>query len=404
MICVRITYVSNFMNHHQLPFSQGILSQSDVNYIFIALEPIPQERLDMGYEDMNHKYPFVLCAYDSAEKMTEAEMLIDNADVAIYGSCPDKLIMRRTSKRKLCFKFSERYFKEGTGLLQIPHNLASAWKHLKPFEKGSLYFCCSSAYTTADLNRYTNYRGRTFKWGYFPETKQYNVAELMKKKMSVTSAGWKHPQASILWVGRLIGWKHPDASIELAASLKKKGYSFKMSIIGNGEMEAQLHEMIKNKGVGEYVEMLGAMSPDNVRVHMEKADIFLFTSDFNEGWGAVLNESMNSGCAVVASHAIGAVPFLIKEGINGLVYENENQRHLEMQVCRLLDDDVYRRKIGENAYYTISEKWNAQIAADRFIELVKTLLQGKEANGLFDDGPCSEAENLSNGWYHANEF
>ena len=98
---MRITYVSNFMNHHQLPFSQGILSQSDVNYIFIALEPIPQERLDMGYEDMNHKYPFVLCAYDSAEKMTEAEMLIDNADVAIYGSCPDKLIMRRTSKRKL---------------------------------------------------------------------------------------------------------------------------------------------------------------------------------------------------------------------------------------------------------------------------------------------------------------
>lgn len=388
VICVRITYVSNFMNHHQLPFSQGILSQDGVEYTFVALEAIPQERLDMGYEDMNHKYPFVLCAYDSAEKMAEAEILIDNADVAIYGSCPDNLIMRRTSKGKLCFKFSERYFKEGTGLLQIPHNLASAWKHLKPFEKSSLYFCCSSAYTTADLNRYTNYKGRTFKWGYFPETKQYNVTELMKKKLSVTS----------------VGWKHPDASIELAASLKKKGYSFKMSIIGNGEMEAQLHEMIKSKGVENCVEMLGAMSPDNVRAHMEKADIFLFTSDFNEGWGAVLNESMNSGCAVVASHAIGSVPFLIKDGINGLVYENGNKRHLEVQVCRLLDDDVYRQKIGESAYYTISEKWNAQIAAERFVELVKALLHGKETNGLFEDGPCSEAENLSNGWYHANEF
>ena len=336
--------------------------------------------------------------------MHEAEKLIDNADVAIYGSCPDNLIMRRTSKGKLCFKFSERYFKAGTGLLQIPHNLASAWKHLKPFEKGSLYFCCSSAYTTADLNRYTNYRGKTFKWGYFPENKRYDVTKLMKKKLSVVSSGWKHPQASILWVGRLIGWKHPDASIKLAASLKEKGYSFKMSIIGNGEMEPLLRGMIHDRNLEDCVEMLGAMSPDIVRVHMEKADIFLFTSDFNEGWGAVLNESMNSGCAVVASHAIGSVPFLIKDGINGLVYENGNQMHLEMQVCRLLDDDVYRRKIGENAYYTISEKWNSQIAANRFIELAKTLLQGKESNGLFSDGPCSEAENLSNGWYHANEF
>lgn len=400
---MKITYVSNFMNHHQLPFSQGILSQDGVEYTFVALEAIPQERLDMGYEDMNHKYPFVLCAYDSEEKMHQAEKLIDDADVAIYGSCPDSLIVRRTNKGKLCFKFSERYFKEGTGLLQIPHNLASAWKHLKPFEKGLLYFCCSSAYTAADLNRYTNFKGRTFKWGYFPETKKYDVAELMKRKLSVTSAGWKHPQASILWAGRLIGWKHPDASIELAASLKKKGYSFKMSIIGNGEMEAQLREMIRSKGVEDCVEMLGAMSPDEVRAHMERADVFLFTSDFNEGWGAVLNESMNSGCAVVASHAIGSVPFLIKDGVNGLIYENGNQKHFEKQVCRLLDDDAYRRKMGENAYATISDTWNAQVASGRFVELAREIIKGNTAQTLFEDGPCSSAEILDNGWYHANE-
>lgn len=400
---MKTVMVSNFMNHHQLPFSQGILSQDGVEYTFVALEAIPQERLDMGYEDMNHKYPFVLCAYDSEEKMHQTEKLIDDADVAIYGSCPDSLIVRRTSKGKLCFKFSERYFKEGTGVLQIPHNFASVWKHLKPFENGPLYFCCSSAYTAADLNRYTNFSGKTFKWGYFPEAKKYNIRELMAKKLSVTSAELGHTQISILWAGRLIGWKHPDASIELAASLKEKGYSFKMSIIGNGEMEKQLQVMIRDKGVEDCVEMLGAMSPDEVRAYMERADVFLFTSDFNEGWGAVLNESMNSGCAVVASHAIGSVPFLIRDGENGLIYENGSLTHLESQVRRLLDDTAYRKDIGEKAYYTIAEKWNARVAANRFIELVKTLMRGDMANELFDDGPCSKAEILSNGWYHANE-
>ena len=64
---MKIIYVSNFMNHHQLPFSMALLNQKDIEYTFISLESIPEERLNMGYEDMNHKYSFVLCAYDSAK-------------------------------------------------------------------------------------------------------------------------------------------------------------------------------------------------------------------------------------------------------------------------------------------------------------------------------------------------
>jgi glycosyltransferase involved in cell wall biosynthesis len=40
--------------------------------------------------------------------------------------------------------------------------------------------------------------------------------------------------------------------------------------------------------------------------------VFIFTSDRNEGWGAVLNEAMGSGCAVVAADLIGSVPYLIE--------------------------------------------------------------------------------------------
>lgn len=400
---MKIVMVSNFMNHHQLPFSLCLLNQPDVEYTFIALESIPQERIDMGYEDMNHQYPFVLCAYDSEDKMRQAEKKIDDADVAIYGSCPDELMMRRTKDKKLCFKFSERYFKEGTGLLRLPHNLASAWKHLKPFEKSPLFFCCSSAYTAADLNRYTQFEGKTFKWGYFPEMKQYAIDALMKEKLSAASTDWKQPQVSILWAGRLIGWKHPEAAVQLAASLKEKGYSFRMSMIGNGEMETQLRGMILEKGLEDCVEMLGAMPPEKVRRHMEKADIYLFTSDFNEGWGAVLNESMNSGCAVVASHAIGSVPFLIKNGENGLTYENGKQQQLEKQVCKLLDNADYRKSIGKKAYDTITKMWNAQLASSRFVTLAQKLLQGENVQALFKDGPCSAAGILKNGWYHIDE-
>ena len=41
-----------------------------------------------------------------------------------------------------------------------------------------------------------------------------------------------------------------------------------------------------------------------------------------DGWGAVANEAMNSACALVAGHMIGAVPYLIRQGENGLIYED----------------------------------------------------------------------------------
>lgn len=396
---MKIAYVSNFMNHHQLPLSQAILRQENVEYNFISLEPIHEERLKMGYEDMNHKYPFVICAYDSEKVMKKAIRLIDEADIAIYGSCPDSLIMRRASKGKLCVKFSERYFRRGLSLRYIPHNVASAWKHLKPFEKLPLYFCCSSAFTSADLNRYTRFENRAFKWGYFPEVKQYDIETLMNQKVSAKTKGWKHPSASILWVGRLIGWKHPDAAIQIAAKLKENGYTFKLKIIGNGDMEETLNEMIHSNNLADCVEMLGSMPPEEVRKYMEEADIYLFTSDFNEGWGAVLNESMNSGCAVVASHAIGSVPFLIKDGENGLIYKNGDIHDLCEKVEKLLNDSNYRYKLGQNAYKTMIEHWNADVAARRFVNLAQKLLLKENVLNLYPEGPCSQAELLQNGWY-----
>jgi glycosyltransferase involved in cell wall biosynthesis len=144
--------------------------------------------------------------------------------------------------------------------------------------------------------------------------------------------------------------------------------------------------------------MLGSMPPEAVRDHMEAANIFLFTSDFNEGWGAVLNESMNSACAVVASHAIGSVPFLLEEGKNGYIYRNGDMDSLYGRVVTLIEQPELREQMGKEAYRTLAELWNADVAAERFLALAQTLLDSKSPN-LFEEGPCSRARILKNWWY-----
>lgn len=394
---MKLVFISNYISHHQKPFCDAMKQKIGKNFIFMETMPMEKERLDMGWEPIRENYVFR--TYESNESEKKAKKIAVDAEIVILGSASDNYIIPRLKTKKLTFKYAERFYKTGLTLRNLPHAAAGAWLHHGRFQRYPLYMLCASAYTPADAAIFHNYVGRTYKWGYFPEVKRYDVAELMEKKQAAASVGVEHSRISILWAGRLIGWKHPEAAVQLAASLKEKGYSFRMSMIGNGEMEMQLHDMIREKGLEDCVEMLGAMPPEEVRRHMEKADIYLFTSDFNEGWGAVLNESMNSGCAVVASHAIGSVPFLIKNGENGLIYENGNQLDLEKQVLRLLEDGAFRKKIAENAYETMINLWNAETAAERFLTLTEKLLKNENTDSLFLDGPCSKAAILKNDWY-----
>lgn len=394
---MKVAFISCYMSPHQKPFCDEMYNILGDDFNFIATQPIEEERISMGWS--SDEAPYILYAYKNKKSKLNAEKVSLGADVVILGSAPDSYIVPRLKAGKLTFKYSERFYKTGLDLKKIPHAIVGAWLHHGRFQRYPLYMLCASAYTAGDAAIFHNYIDKTYKWGYFPEAKRYDLADLMSKKLSVASDGLKHPVVSILWAGRLIGWKHPDVSIQLAASLKDKGYTFKMSIIGSGEMEQQLHAMIEEKKLSDCVEMLGAMPPEKVREHMEKADIYLFTSDFNEGWGAVLNESMNSGCAVVASHAIGSVPFLIKNGENGLIYENGNQRQLEERVESLIRNSGYRKKLGVNAYESIVNTWNADAAAERFIALSQALLNGKAADSIFKEGPCSRATIINNDWY-----
>ncbi len=178
-----------------------------------------------------------------------------------------------------------------------------------------------------------------------------------------------------------------------------RGYSFRFELIGTGEMEQPLKLLARRRGFWTKMCFLGTMSPENVRRHMENVGIYLFTSDRREGWGAVLNEAMNSGCAVIASDAAGATPFLIKDGVNGSVYHSGSVQELYEKLRRLLDDTNLQTRLGSEAYRTITELWNAETAAKRLLQLSQTLLSGADASRLFADGPCSPAKPLREDWY-----
>lgn len=323
-----------------------------------------------------------ICSVADAEKQTDI-------DVLIVGSFPEQLIAKYDKRAKLLFRYSERILKTGNSFIKYSKRFVH-WHICNPPWRNT-YLLSASAFASLDYSKFGLFRNSAYKWGYFPECRHYE---------SVDSLIAQKDKTEILWCGRFIDWKHPDDAIKVAGLLKKAGYSFSLKFIGTGEMEQQLRRQAEEAGLLDTnVEFLGAMPPEKVRDHMEHAGIYLFTSDRQEGWGAVLNEAMNSACAVAASDAIGATPYLVKNGQNGCVYHSGDADELFELVKRLLDNPPLQESLGREAYRTIADLWNAEIAAKRLIKLSEAILGGEKKPNLFADGPCSKAEIIREDWY-----
>lgn len=87
----------------------------------------------------------------------------------------------------------------------------------------------------------------------------------------------------------------------MAAKLKKKGYKFYIKMYGDeGNAakydtiypRAELLKLIDQLGVQDCVELMGSRPNSEILKAMQESEIFLFTSDKMEGWGAVANESI----------------------------------------------------------------------------------------------------------------
>jgi len=379
-----LCYISNYYNHHQSALAESFYERLGDNFIFVETDVMGEGRKELGYKVPECR-PFLHSVIKDEEDRKFCLDFINSADVVVYGDGGLDLIKSRLKAGKLTFRYSERFLKNKK---DRRYKLLRKLKFRFEFGRyKNFYLLCNSAYAYADYSEMNCYKDKAYKFGYFPQKINYFCDKLMAKK----------EDNSILWSGRLIDWKHPELVLELAKKLKEDNIPFHFNVMGMGEMEAELKEKTAALNLTDEITFLGGVPCDKVRPIMEKSQIFLHTADFNEGWGVVINEALNSGCAVLASHAIGAVPYLIRNNQNGLIYRNGDFDDLYNSLKKLLCDKALCEKLGEQGYKTIFYDWNACVAAERFLALAECIKKGEDTP--FKKGICSRAENLINEWY-----
>lgn len=383
---MKFVFISNFLTHHQRPFVEEMNKLEGVSLLFIETGKMPEHRKALGYRDEASAYSV------RYEEVRDAiHDVIQTCDVLITGGVYPEFIRIANQYQKTVYVFSERIFKdEGITVRHMLQQLK--YCRFRSVLKKAYLFCCG-AFVLADYRAAGLFKERAYQWGYFPAFQPHLPESLIARKN----------KREILWCGRFLSWKHYDDAIEAVFRLKNEGVDVSMTMIGVGEKLEHAEKLVSDYHLQDNVRFRGAMPPEKVREYMERAGIFLFTSDRWEGWGVVINEAMNSGCAVVASDAAGSVPLMISHENNGVIYPSGNIDAICIYIRRLLDSPREQARLGVNAYSTVAAQWNPQNAAYRLTALSRHILDGETMPKMFADGVCAEARLIKDGWFSAGD-
>ena len=381
---MKLVFITNYVHHHQIPLADEFYGMLGDGYKYVATDVLPGWLIKGGYDPSINRL-YVVRAYESEDAKRMALQLANDADVVIIGSAPEDYVRERIKAGKLTFRYNERWFKNRPWYLSGPRAWYYFWHDHIRYRNKPLYMLAASAYTCRDVNTIGAYKNKCFKWGYFTKVEDFPFGSSANFDASSEGTG-----AHLMWCARFLRWKHPELPVKLAKRLKNRNYKFIIDMYGSGEELEHTKELAEKLDVMDVVRFQGNLPNDEILKQMRHHQIFLFTSDRNEGWGAVLNESMSNGCAVVASDMIGSVPFLIEDGVNGLIFKSESLDSLETKVVSLLDSVDYRRTIAMNAIKTMRDVWSPKNAAVQFLRLINAL-KTNDIDLIPSDGPCSLA-------------
>jgi len=144
--------------------------------------------------------------------------------------------------------------------------------------------------------------------------------------------------------GRLTPQKGQKLLIDIAARLKQQPIPFRILIAGIGEIEAELKDYARERGVEDVVDFLGFVS--DMKSFHQTIDIFALTSLW-EGFCYVQVEAMTLKRPVVAWN-VSSIPEVVIDGETGYLCPVLNTEDFANRLLALMQDEALRKRLGEN--------------------------------------------------------
>lgn len=180
----------------------------------------------------------------------------------------------------------------------------------------------------------------------------------------------KNETFEILHANRFSPEKRQDLIIEVCDELRQNGVNFHLTIIGYGDLEEELKNLIKKKNLERWVTMAGFVEHRRVHEFMQKADLYIQPS-ISEGMPKSVYEAMFMELPVVMTNIGGMSELNIKPGT--ILIETNNKKQLYDGILTYMNDSGIRLTGGKKNREFIIRNFNWELHAKKLYEIYKNL-------------------------------
>jgi glycosyltransferase involved in cell wall biosynthesis len=145
----------------------------------------------------------------------------------------------------------------------------------------------------------------------------------------------------ILYSGKYIDKKRPLDILQAFIQLNKPGCWLVM--VGDGALRPNMEALIKQHSVSNVI-LTGFVNQSLIPAYYAVSDVFVMCSEVGETWGLSVNEAMNFNLPVIVSSLTGCANDLVKDGVNGYVFETGNVNDLADK----LEQVLYQKKLSHS--------------------------------------------------------
>lgn len=194
---------------------------------------------------------------------------------------------------------------------------------------------------------------KLFDWMYFVERKSHQESV---EKPDVPG---------IVFVGRMIGLKGIDTLLKALAEVERP---WRLDLIGDGPAIEEFKKLADKLSISTKIRWYGLVSNQEVISKLPGYDVLVLPSQGRgDGWGCVINEAINAGCAVICSDRCGAKD-LVQYGQAGEIFKAGQVASLTNTINRLLDENTMEK------YQSNALEYRKYIAPENAIEYFEKVI------------------------------
>lgn len=328
---MRIVFWQNCLSPHQLPYIARLMDDDRVDeVVVVAGEDVSADRRSMGWQVASYdglERCSVIVKPDEQTANSLFAMRQEDSHHLFSGIRADRFVFE-CLKRSMGFNLKRSIITERPNRYDFKRNIRNAkpyWLHRIRFFLQDRTFAKSidSVFAMGD-EAVAYYKSLGMNWKVFP------FCYCTESQQSGGENCSADRQPEFIFCGSLSPRKSPVVIVEALKCLDQQQFGH-VTFVGGGPLRTSIEESVATSDLREKVLLVGSKQQTETQTYMAKADVLILPSLY-DGWGAVVNEALQSGCYVICSDECGASDMIREDSRLGLVFKAGDVRQLSQAI------------------------------------------------------------------------